>query len=274
MRTPRFLVMLLLLATVLVTGVALSWAGQQEDFPHVSLMVVWALQLSQISLAAVWLGLGKGPFPLRLGGTVIAVGLWSWLLSGLPKAGSVDQWAVLLAVQTVTVSVPLLVVRSLGLELSDPSSAAESDDDEDRSPRFQFSIAYLLGWMTTTAVVLSTVQCIVPEGSLPLDMVLNASLAIFLAGRALIALTAVWAALGTRGPAVVIVAPVVAGAVSYGALRVAAPDFGGGTALCAALHLLEVLLLFGSLWVFRVAGYRLQGRVMESAETAPPASSS
>jgi len=259
MRTPQLLVMLQLLATVLVTGAALSWAGRQEGFPHISLTTVWALQLSQISLMGVWLGFGKRPFPLRLGGTVVAVGLWSWLLSGLPEAGNVDQWAVLLAVQTVTVSVPLLVVRSLGIELSDPSSAPESDDDEDRPPRFQFSIAYLLGWMTTTAVVLSTVQCIVPKGSLPLDMALNASVAIFFAGRALTALTAVWATLGTRKPAA-IVAPLVAGAVAYVALSVAEPDFGGGTSLCAALHLLEVLLLVGSLWVFRVAGYRLQAR--------------
>ena len=274
MRTPRLLVMLLLLATVLVTGAALSWAGRQEDFPHVSLTMVWALQLSQISLASVWLGLGKGPFPLRLGGTVIAVGLWSWLLCGLPGAGSVDRWAVLLAIQTATVSVPLLVVRSLGMELSDPSSAPESDDDEDQPPRFQFSIAYLLGWMTATAVVLSTVRCIVPKGSLPLDMALNASVVIFFGGRALTALTAVWATLGTRLPAVAIVAPLVAGAISYGALRLADSDFGGGTPFCAALHLLEVLLLVGSLWVFRVAGYRLQGRVTEPAETDPPTSAS
>jgi len=259
MRTPHFLVMLLILATVLVTGVALSWAGRQEEFPHASLSLVWAMQLCQVSLMAVWVGLGKGPFPLRLGTMVIVVGLWSWLLCGLPRAGNVDQWAVLLAVQTAAVSVPLLVVRSLGMGLSDPATAPQPDDEEeDRSPRFQFSIAYLLGWMTATAVVLSTVQCIVSEGSLPLWMMERSRVWAFLAGRALVALAAVWATLGARGRTGAIAAPVVAAAAAYGVLRMLAPGFAGGDPFCEMLHALEVLLLLGSLWVFRVAGYRLQ----------------
>ncbi len=256
MRGSRLLIGLLVLATVLVDFCVLAIA-EDRPFPHPSLILAWALQLSQVSLMAVWLALGRTTGPLRLIGAVVVAAIWSWALARLPAAPQPASWAVLLAAQTVVVSVPLLVGRWLGLGLVDGSSAPEAEDSAAEPKRLQFSIAYLLGWMTALAVMLGTLQYIAPYDTLPFGLLSDWQLVVCLIGHAMMGWAVLWTALGTR-PAARIIAPVLVGTVVGGGLWLISFRFRGDFWYFVMLFVLDPPLLVGSFWVFRVAGYRLR----------------
>ena len=252
------LIGLVVLATVLVDCAVVVAARRQGDFPHPIPILAWALQLSQVSLMAIWLALGKTSGPLRLMGVVGVTALWSWALAALPAAEDAKVWVVVLMAQTVVVSVPLLAARSLGLRLVDGSSASKAEDTATGPKRWQFSIAYLLGWMTALAVMLGTLQYIASYDSLPFGYLPKSILVVFLVGRALMAWAALWTVLGTRRSAIRILTLCAAGATTVTITWLANPLFAGGFFYLLGLILLEALLLLGLLAVFRMAGYRLR----------------
>jgi len=260
MKGSRLLIVLLLLATVLVDCAVLVAAGQRPSFPNPVLISVWALQISQVSLAAIWLGLGRKPAPLRLVGAVAVAALWSWALSTLPDAGNVEQWAVLLMAHTAAVSVPLLAVRSLGLQLVDVSAAKGAEKLPAGPQRLQFSIGYLLGWTTALAVIMSILHYVAPHDHTSLKPLAELPVVPFVIGRAVMVPAAVWAALGTRWWALRVLVLPVTSATAFGVILLAEPLFAGGAGYSVLLCFLEAVLLVGSLCVFRVAGYRLRVR--------------
>jgi hypothetical protein len=235
-------------------------AFSQPHFPHAILTVAWALQLTHVSLMAIWLALGKTSGPLRLMGVVVVVAPWSWALAVLPDSPEPEQWAVLLMAQTIAVSVPLLGARWLGLELVDASSASEVDGSATEPQRWRFSIAYLLGWMTALAVMLGTLQYIAPFDSLPFGLVVRSSLLVFLVGRAALAWAGLWTVLGTDRPTMRIITLCAAGFAAVTTLWLAQPRFAGGFSYLLALVFLEAAFLLGLLAVFRTVGYRLRVR--------------
>ncbi len=251
---------LLVLATVLVDAVAVTAAGRQSHFPHPTVILAWALQLSQVSLTAVWLALGKTSGPLRLIGVVVVLAVWNWMLAALPSAPEPEALAVLLMAQTMAVSLPLLAARWMGLGLVYVSRASEAGDSVAGPERLQFSIAYLLGWMTALAVMLGTLQYIASYDSLPFGYLPQSFLAVFLVGRAVMAWAALWTVLGTRRSAIRIVTLCAAGATTLTTTWLANRRFAGGGFYLFGLILAETLLLLGLLAVFRTAGYRLKVR--------------
>jgi len=256
MQYRRLLVSLLLLATVLVDCVARSMAEGQE-FPHLTILLTWALQLSQVSLAAVWLGLGGRWGMWRMAAVVVVVAAWSYAMSTLSGAPLVEQWAVWLMTQTVAVSVPLLVGRSLGLRLVDIAGVSAEADSAPGTPRLQFSIRQMLGWTTALAVILGGLKCIAPYESLLLSPLGDWPMFIVFIGHALVGLAAVWAVLGTSRQALRIGALVLAEGAALGAFLLTLPSPDAATPEAAVLYFTQVLLLVGSLSVFRVAGYWL-----------------
>ncbi len=222
------------------------------------------LQLSQISLMAIWLAIGKTSVPWRLTAVAAGLGLWSCALPTLPPAGQLTGQAILLAqraiqltLQTIAVTVPLLATRPLGLTRVDVSAAGNAEESLSGRQRFQFSILSLIGWATALAVILSTIKSVAPDDPFPLEFALNVSFLVFLIGRAAVALAAAWAILGTQWSALRIGVLPVAVLVAFlmqPLLRSCSTDVAWHLAM---LCLLEALLLAGPLCVVRVAGYRL-----------------
>lgn len=257
MRGSRLLIGLVVLATVLVDCAVVMSYGRDRDFPHPPVLP-WALQASQVSLMAVWLALGRTSGPLRLIGLVGVVAIWAWTLEELLGFPSPEQWNVVLMAHAVAVSAPLFVARWLGVMVVNTSSALQAEGPAATPRRWQFSIAYLLGWMTALAVTLSATQYITQDKFVPFSIALQPVAVVYLLGRGALAWSALGAVLGTRRPVrwgISLGAAAVAGVIGLLAVE---PGFAGGFPGLAALTLVEGLLLLGSLAVFRMVGYRLR----------------
>jgi len=260
MRSREILIWLLLLATVLADYAVLV-AAQQESRSRLSPwystpVVVTALQVSQVSLAAIWLALGGGPSSLRLVRVVGVAALWSLAMSVVPYAGDVRLHTFLLTAQMAVVSLPLLVARAYGVALIDLFAAPGVEASEPAGPAFQFSLRQLLGWMIALAVTFGTLKWIVGDIFLPMRALREIRIVPLLAGRCAIALAALWAALGTRWRNMRLLTLGLAGVCAFCTL----PTTAAVAADESRVRFMETVLLAGSLWVFRVAGYRVQFR--------------
>jgi hypothetical protein len=256
MNQRRLLIGLLLLATLLVDCAVVVTTASVSD-PDFWAIPPWALQASQVSLMAIWLGLGKTSAPLRLAGTVGVVAVWAYLdeLLTFPLP---EEWTVVLMAQAVAVSVPLLVARHLGVEVIYTFALPKAESPTAAPNRWQFSIVSLFGWMTALAVTLSAMQYTARHEFLPIGLVLEPLVVVYLLGRGTLAWTALGAVLGTRRPGMWSIAFGAATVVGVIGLLAVRPHFAGGSSVLCTLALAEGLLLLGSLLVFRVAGYRLK----------------
>jgi hypothetical protein len=262
----------LLLAAILAVDAAVCAmiAGEQVflQWPDVRVKLWLALALSQIALVAIWAGLGSSFAALRIPVLIGAAIGWATLLywphNSTRYLGAFNfylaesLWTIRLLCQAFVIYLPLGVARIWGLRLARRGDAA--------SPtvplrRFQFSIANLLAWTTGVAVMLGLSrylfelirQCAdLSPKAIPWMLIGELCL-----GQAAIGLAVLWAALGTgrRGwrAAVLVAAFLVAILLHapWATLSTASlPDY-------SQLCLLEAILLFAPLWVFRIAGYRL-----------------
>ncbi len=270
MKGSRVLIVLFLLATVSADLAALSIVGSEVWFssfrPTMAFVVLLALLHSQIGLIAVWGSWSRDWIPLRLGGVFLFVAVWSvsaWLLLPDSQAASpagATQRGILLAVPLLTVFMPLLIVRLQGVALRKGDDAQQSGDDVSR--RFQFTIGYLLVWMTAVAVVLGTCQYLVRFRFpfVPMEITRHVDLAIALGmGHGVIALLSVWAVLGAKGRTVRTARQLLylaaTACVVYSLHRVSVRREPLHPS--AVLYAVEALLLIASLGVFRLCGYRL-----------------
>ena len=262
MQSRTLLIWLLLLATVLA-DFAVLLAARHEPWnrllPWNSVpVVVTALRLSQVSLAAIWLALGGGPSSVRLVCVVGVTALWSLAMSIVPHAGDVRLHTLLLTAQMAAVSLPLSIARAQGVTLSDLFAAPAAGTSEPTSSAFQFSIGQLLGWTFALAVTFGTLQWIVGDVFMLTRVLREMQIAAPLAGRCAIVLAALWAALGTRWLNMRLLTLGLVGMCAFYTLRTTAASAPDGSSPLALLPLMETMLLVGSLWVFRVAGYRVR----------------
>jgi hypothetical protein len=322
MNPSRLLIGLLLLATVLVDAVAFLTA-RQTQFPHPAEILFGSLADSQISLLAIWTGMGRKWSPWRMLGTVLGICAWSWLGASAEDTSyfgfqcHTSLWAVGLMAQALYIVVPLSIAGFAGIELVDAARNQPGLPSGTRPPRAQFFLADLLGWLTAVALFLSIVPYVVHYDELLAMSFLWSRLLILPAEYAPVAIAALWAVLGTRRPwfRAIVLCLVTAGIIAAESIRLlpATPQFHFGrehvlelllavvlalAGLCAVLGrrslpfrvilacvviggmvgaemirrelgpatpqldfalrcVLQMLLLAGSLWVFRVAGYRL-----------------
>lgn len=266
MSASRLLIGLLLAATMLVDVVAgMSFFGGPGfgavSWPHPALGVLFALAFSQVGLASIWAAAGRSQAAWRLSGCVLAVTAWSTALATLydePVGGyNSTQWVALLLGQAVVTLVPLSVARIGGLRLKQADRPDSSPRDIRPEGRWQFSLACLLAWMTATAVVLGTIQYAVQPGFLPLVPYVWLDAGILIVAHSAMAMVGLWAVLGVgqaigRVAAASLTAAVVV--TLYGTL----PKTRAHAAVLVLMGLVQLALLFGSLGVVRVAGYRWQ----------------
>ena len=263
MRRPGLLIALLIVATVLVDLVALSAvvsSGKEE--PHPALIVLFSLSMAQVSLVALWAGQAGKSAPWRVIGLVLVIVLWSALLavalSYAPPEAIASIWTVLLLMQAVAVFVPLSVARAVGVRLVSVDDLDAIEEGGTGRRRLQFSLAYLLGWITAVAVTLGLLKYTVDYRTLSPYPGLWWKLFVLAVGNAAIALAVFWALLGTRWPGLripslcLLTAAAIASDRWLGDLN----PFWAISALC----LIQALWLAGSLGVFRVCGYRVVRR--------------
>lgn len=264
MKGSRALIWLLLLATVLVDGMALSMFGTggrpEIEWPHPLLSVLFALPFSQVGLAAIWVGLGTASAPWRLMGGFLVVACWSIALAAtldndVPVGYTSTHWTALLLGQTLAILVPLSIARASGVRLADtPAADPTRGTAAERTP-WQFSLGYLLGWITAVAVVLGMVQYTIRYELLPRAPITWVEIGILSVSHGGVALSLLWIMLGTVRPTLPIAALGLITLLLVGGSFWLARDSGVRSAL-GMLFFGEALLLVGSLGVLRVAGYR------------------
>jgi hypothetical protein len=266
----RKLLIGLLLAAILAVDAAVgSIFADQNDYaflrwPDPRAKLWLALAVSQIALVAIWVGLGRTVVVVRiaaLAATAVAWGAFSLgpLLFGYGTVHRVQmELTVRFLCQGLAICFALLVARRCGLRLS---GSADTPGVTVPPGRFQFSIANMLSWTTSVAVILglsrymgTTFPWAVLAGE-HFPWLLIGELCL---GEAALVLAVLWGALGTGQFGWRAVAML---GVFLGVLLLHAP--WAGLAHTASLTdycqlcFLEALLIFVPLLVFRVAGYRL-----------------
>lgn len=270
MQTRRPLIVLLLLAIASVDLVVASLVMQPGPWvlrSGASRCVFMAMVCAQVSLAATWLGLARRPVPWPATAAVVTVVLLAVFLANPPFRGvpgwlEGGGWLTIFSTQTIAVAAPFWMARAAGLRVVAPSEIERAAAAAAGRP-VQFSIAYLLGWMTALAIVLGLGQFAIRRYLPSLSHSLWSrqdfwvGLVCVSVGNAAIAWPAPWAVLGVRRrkAGILLLCLATGGVVAVWGLLLS-----GGVANCLRLAVFcvpQVALLVAVLGVFRVAGYRL-----------------
>ena len=264
MRSSRLLIGLLVAATLLVDLVALSVVTSggwpPPKWPHAAVVVLVSLMDSQICLVAIWASLSRASVPWRLVCIFLNLACWAGLETLVNPEPPSDLTTTLcmlfLLVQTLAIVVPLSTARLAGVKLVELTDGRLPQRGPPALRSRQFSLRYLFAWMTAVAVVLSILRLTVHGEYFYLVSGLPWwHFAVSFVATAAIALAALWAALGTRRPAWRFALPLLATAAAIAASYYTPRTISRSAS--AVYCLLQMLWLLGSLYVVRVAGYRL-----------------
>jgi hypothetical protein len=251
----------LFVVLVIVDAVAWRW-GVRHDWPSLIRVGCYALVFSQVSLVAIWIGLGATSALLRALGLAAAVGFGTLALRALHDRSGL--WLVLLAIQVVAVIGPLAAARLCGIRLVREATPATRSAGRP----LQFTLWHLFAGLTVTAVLMGIGRLVLPEIAGPR---VYGELIVIGGGFAAIALVAVWAGLGIG--AVWLKPPVllsVSAGVGYGiAILVEGRD---DVPPLVAMSVAQALCLAGSLAVVRRAGYRLVRPLRPAGNESSPQS--
>jgi len=265
MRNARLLAILLVAATVLVDLVAVSAVagshGFPPEWPHPALVVLVALAMSQVSLAAIWMGWGRTWLSWRTLILVLTIVVWSRLFECSVAPEELDDiatiYGLLLSAQCIGVLLPSCLARRAGIKLIQDGDVKQAREPDRVRRQWQFSLGYLLSWITVVAVSLGALlhafdYRVVWRAS----TLLSPRSAVSPLAHAALALAALWTALGTGRPRLRGVALSLTTVGAIAAVHTLVEPSGGGRAY-AAVCVLQVVWLLASLWVVRVAGYRI-----------------
>jgi hypothetical protein len=267
--------------------------------------LVWPVFFSEVSLAAIWLALGRTSAPLRFAAVFFILIGWSAAIFRITNDSSDFAFGLLFTgIMTGAVAVPLLVARLFGLRLVYWEDGAAHEFASLGLDRLQFSLLFLFALMTVLALFLGMLQYVFFGDQPWLSRAWSGisrswEWPLCMAVHTLLAWIALWAALGVRLArtrwrhlcsrlivvGLTITAVCIANwcrlewpfryidwlrAIGLKSLRTGDDLLGASTCGCAAfllLLLLEFLFLSCSLGVFRLAGYRVVfGRRTEPAK--------
>ncbi|MHC4177864.1 MAG: hypothetical protein ACYSWU_10175 [Planctomycetota bacterium] len=221
--------------------------------------VYWALSFAQGSLLGIWVVLGGKGGPWRLASAVVVTAALfalvevggTWLEAMIGGGLAIVMWLSLVLQQTIATSLPLLILRLLGLKLVEASWETPGLG----ASKLQFSLRALLGWTAAMAVLLSAIHYL-PRRYFNDVLMYPWQQATWLELHALMALISIWAALSARS------LPIRIGVFVLGVALVVAVDH-----LCwpralrnPVFWIGESSFVLGSLWLIRLAGWRLVWR--------------
>jgi hypothetical protein len=260
------LVALMVLASVLLDGLSLSWDPVTDHGNLIRAIIVFSLLLSQANVVVVWAVLGNRPAPAwRLVGLLVGFAAWIWALQiEWPDSTELQIGGhILLLPQIVVTGALLLVTRAAGFRVADVTTGTGSGGFPDGLRWWQFSLASLFACAAALAVVLGLPEgfpSVTPGPSSFTDLVdVSIELGVLLGGNAVITLLALWTVLGRgrnlwRMPVLVLAAAAVGVAVFRGDY-VPLPSW-----FLPTVCLGHLLLLGGSLAVLGLGNYRLVWR--------------
>jgi hypothetical protein len=270
-RRARLSILLLLVGSVLVdllAGMLLVPRRALADVPGYVLLGAEVLAYSQVSLATVWLvfGVRSAPLPARLLGTWFVIGFWSRMLRVTVALGDWHLMSTGLAVtflaQAAGTAAALLAFRYAGYGLADDPSGVGPRESGPQS--FRFSLGSLLVTIATLSLCLATSRLVIHY---PRLMELPEAFLLPMGARGLghaaIAVSAVWAMLGSGRPAFRFAAPwaVVVCAAPLHFVTAGAPFLPGrmwtSWRELLAVTFAEAVLLLVSLAAVRASGLRL-----------------
>lgn len=269
MPRPRLLIALLAVATVLVDLVAWSYYASVfwrepgppgSSGPPGSYWGLWSIMLAQVSLAAIWIAYGGKWRPWLALALVVGVVCWLRLVSpALPDTS--PEYSMIMSVyfllQATVIVAALGIAGTAGVSVVAPPPRAFSVEAMDRRPRLQFSLGYLLAWVTAMAVALGSLGTVLDYREIPPWFRDNwAECATFSVGNAAIALAALWFMLGVRTAmlrTIVLCLTALATSAVWHFAFAPPPDVW----IIPSIVLTQILWLLASLAAVRVAGYRL-----------------
>ena len=236
-----------------------SFGGSILRGNHPLLAVLFSLAFSQVSMAAVWAGLGNTSLPWRLAGLVGIVTVWSVALTR-EAADAVDlyvsdYWSLLLLGDALFILLILLVVRTRGGRLEN----CLKTNAKPEKFRWQFSLGHLFAWLTATAVALGLLQYTIDYDSLMAGQNWHGVLVMGLC-NAVVSLLTLWLALGGKRllSRVVVLCLALGGVFSLPFLYDSAAAYI--LIFWAVLWILQIVWLAAWLFVLRTAGIRFVWR--------------
>jgi hypothetical protein len=156
MRHRRLLISLFVLTTLLV-DLVVAVSGISDT-------VLWALYSSQVSLMGIWLAIGRIAVPVRVMVAFLVLIEWDAVVFLFRPE---DPFPIVLSGMIVAaVAIPLLVVRLFGLQLVDFQCGSTSRPGQLEPKRCQFSLLYLFGLTTATALILGTLKYVFTEDAI------------------------------------------------------------------------------------------------------------
>jgi hypothetical protein len=269
MRRVRLLVVLLVVATLVVDLAVVSAVVAMHPivpalFSHPAVIALFALGMAQVGLIAIWTGFARRSLPWRILVLVLTIGLWTRILawtigplSDIEHAFMVNNLTRLLLGQSLVIVASLCVIRLRGVRLVRADDGYLSEPDAPGGGRLQFSLGYLLSWITVLAVILGLAQYALPfQGIWGLLTPISWDDTVYVVTHAGLVLAALWAVLGTGRPWVRCLVAVLAIAATSVANHLAT-GLAGTLWFYAVLCILQLIWVMASLSVFRVAGYRM-----------------
>jgi hypothetical protein len=178
----------LLLYVVSVVSVGGDYDGRRQ------VLLVFGFYASQLSFGVLWAVLGAVEWRRRLASAALAAAPASYFLLRIAReqVWSVESWLVVAFVQTLGVLGLCGLLRAFDYRIEMGTGANRAD----RHP-LQFSISHLLIWTVTTALIVSAAKQVVLYSTGGRDWQQWLELVIDGTVLAIVALTAMWMALGT-----------------------------------------------------------------------------
>ncbi|OHB78463.1 MAG: hypothetical protein A2W31_00130 [Planctomycetes bacterium RBG_16_64_10] len=147
----------------LVASVAVAVLAKDQPFPAPAGILLWAVILGQMSVLALYVALGTGPWPVRI--AILAGGLGAWVtVTRLTVNGPAGAVATDLVVHAGGVVLLAALARGAGVRWmvaarsGSPTGAAQPS-------RRQFSLAQLLGWTAVAALTAAMARQAVSAGA-------------------------------------------------------------------------------------------------------------
>jgi len=259
MHKRRWILIGSLLAVTLLVDFGIVVLLDPREGPTAIEILRLALVCSQGSLLAVWAAFGGKPTPWRMVAAILVCAAYLWL--SIPHS-DMDPVAYVLLGQTIVGSVAFWGLRLAGVGVTRISADASACDPAAGGRRLQFSLRWLLEWTTGVAVLLGMLHYL-PEDS-PDEFFQPQVWIVFFAPGTVVAVVALWTALGTRWLGLRIA---VAGVIVFTAaislwLYISHADLWK---FCF-FFVSQALWMIGSLAVFRAAGYRVSLRWKRARE--------
>ncbi len=159
MHQSRLLIGLLVLATLVVDAAVLVSLPAASPGRHSDRLLILALVLSQVGLLAIWAGWAGRTMPWRLLLTIASATVMSELLERTNLWPDRDQFSDQLTLYATMLALAntgsIVAARAGGLRIERPINETQPDRS---SPRFQFRLMHLMGWLTATALILGLLE--------------------------------------------------------------------------------------------------------------------